>query len=148
MGVDIRIGEAILGSPDNYPDCNEHRVVVEKTHGGPVFSGDIYTGDSNERPASYIAWGDFIDRVGLRDFFHDKQTGLFREHPGAFLLLPSHLETVEEAITRFSRKYPNTVPRYVSKDPPENYDLVRLLWLEYWIDRALDSCELPTIYNH
>ena len=95
------------------------------------------TDHTNSRWPSYSAWHNFARFVELEDFFYSKETGLLRNHPGCIPLSVKHKEIVDKAYKDFYEKY----------WPEENTWAVRLEWLKFWIDWALENCDKPVFYN-
>jgi hypothetical protein len=124
---------------------------------GITFPRDVLNGE-NRRMPGYSQWNDFCDETGLRSLFFDPNEGLMRSHPGAFPLKPSHLARVQEAVIARYHACPGRDPgwdydpHWATKDDVDDGvrgrdpNLARLLWLEYWIDRALKG-EKPVIQN-
>lgn len=117
------------------------------------------TDGSNSRWPSYSAWRNFTKFTNLEDFFYNKETGLLREHPGCFPLTKEHKEIIDKAYDDFYKKYPNAKAgfspninekhgMYEDKEwPEENNYAVRLEWLKYWVDWAIEKSEKPVFYN-
>jgi hypothetical protein len=81
--------------------------------------------------------------------FH-RETPLIADHPGAVPLLPGDLEYVRAARIRREQTNGGRPPGFWEDDGTDNgndHTLARLLWLEFWIDWALDNCEVPIIQN-
>ena len=149
MSYDIYIGEAAIDPPhleDAADGYNEIRTTVERLAqpNAPRFPGDVCTENENHRHPSYGGWSTFCEETGLVDLFFDKRTGLMREHPGTFRLLPSHLETVWAAVKGWKK----THKRKPGFEEGEDFILARLIWLEWWMSWALENCRVPSIHNH
>lgn len=157
MSYSIRIGEMTIGDHDA-----PHVERVEDPD-APTFPNDGLTGSSNERCPSYTAWGEFARAVNLHAFFFDERTGLMREHPGCQPFGERHLWIVEEALVTYRERqsgmrvlppgfagypYMNASGRWVTPAAGE-YDahLARLIWLEWWMRRALTTGKRPAIWN-
>jgi hypothetical protein len=89
---------------------------------------------------------------------YDKENGLIRNHPGCVPLTKEHKEIIDKTYKEFYEKYPNCKAGYSpkmdeakgiydNKWPKENSYAVRLEWLKYWIDWALENCKNPVFYN-
>jgi hypothetical protein len=166
MSYDIYIGNAEIETPDREPDYLygfDVRVRHVQIPGAPTAPNDDMTGNGNSRHPGYIQWPNFAEEVGLHAFFFDKSTGLMHEHPGCFPLYPEHLYTVRAALAAYKARWPEAVPGFTGlafgRPTPEypeeveerltaNANLARLIWLEFWIAWALETCERPAIENH
>ncbi|QMV32496.1 hypothetical protein KMC50_gp36 [Ralstonia phage Claudette] len=95
------------------------------------------TDGTNQRWPSYTAWSEFCLATGLHSMFYDDDTGLIRQHPGVFELMPEHLTKIATARTALQRQ-----PKDIQEE-----QIGRLNWLEYWVKWALDNCERPGIKN-
>jgi hypothetical protein len=134
MGYTIMIGEAAI-EPCDVDDYEgqliaRYRVKLERHDAAPA-SGDP-TDFENQRWPSYTGWHDFAVAVRLHDLLFDKDRGLMREHPGCFQLTTEHLTEVQAALHTYSQ---------------HDYNMARLIWLEYWIRWALENCDSPAMEN-
>lgn len=115
------------------------------------------TDHENSRWPSYTAWANAMRFIGLEELMHNKNTGLLRNHPGCIPLTKEHKEIIDKAYIAFYEKYPNAKAGYSTKVnafgdddpdwPEENSYAVRLEWLKYWVDWALENCKQPVFYN-
>jgi len=161
MSYSIYIG---AGEPEHdTEDCQlSARWVVESvTHDeAPEFPNDAMTGKSNSRHPSYSGWSDFCDEAGLYDLFFDKEVGLMSSHPGCEMIQERHVAEVKKALCRWRKsavKPPgfsgfgvyNKVTECWETTDEGKYDhiLARLIWLDYWMTWALETCEVPAIHN-
>jgi len=146
MGYYIAIGNAVpeFSKEDGYLYAGW---VVEKTSNedAPSFIGDECTGKRNIRLPSYTGWSEFCEKVGLYDLFFKQWEGLFRQHPGCVMITQEHYQTVADALVEY-QKHAKRPPGY-DNFGNYDYDLARLMWLEYWMKWALENCETPAIYN-
>ena len=146
MGYYIAIGNAVA---ELYKDDRElyTRCEVKETSNedAPNFPGDYMTRNRNIRMPSYTGWYEFCDNVGLTELFYDSHGGLFRQQPGCIMLLQDHYHMISDALAVYQRN----AKRPPGYDAFGNYDynLARLMWLEYWVNWALENCETPAIYN-
>lgn len=164
MGYDIYIGSPYLQEFDPEWEDDEMRAwysVDSMEHpDAPNFKGDEMTANTNHRHPSYSAWADFTRRNGLYEFFFDDEKGLMRQHPGCFRINKEHLVILKEALKKrelIDNRPAGLDPRMhdLSKDwveiPMEeqthDYDKVRLHWLIFWFDWALNNCKCPAIRN-
>lgn len=152
MSYSIYVGQAVVRDDDG-----QIRAVVltEKHPEAPTAPNDSRTGDTNVRHLGNSGWYAFARAVGLHDLFFSEEHGLMREHPGCFALAPEHLWRVEGALRVWRKKWPNVSPGFTADDdwvetPEKNAaaHLARLIWLEWWMRHALETCSLPAIYNH
>ena len=158
MGYTLRIGELeTTVTDDGLESVIWNRAEGEHLDNAPAFGEP--TDRENQRWPSYSAWHNFAEFVGLKDFFYDKHTGLIRSHPGCFPLKKEHKKIIDKAYKEFYEKYPNAKAGYSPnvKDifseedkswPEENVWAVRLEWLKFWVDWALENCENPVFENH
>lgn len=122
----------------------------------PTFPNDELTGISNSRSVSCVDWVGFCNAAGLTRVFLDNERGLLSPHPGCQMLTPQYHAEVVAALER-QREIGDKPPGFESPHPsqgplgPDNrYDsiLATLLWLEWWMRRALETCETPAVYNY
>jgi hypothetical protein len=146
MGYNITIGNAV---PDFSKEDGELYAcwVVEETANkdAPRFIGDEWTEQRNIRLPSYTAWSEFCKKVGLYDLFFKQYEGLFRQHPGCVMITQEIYQEVFNALEEY-QKHAKRPPGY-DDFGNYDYDLARLMWLEYWMKWALENCETPAIYN-
>lgn len=142
MGYTIKIGNA---APEFIRDMeNEElyaRWIVEDatSDDAPTFDNDMMTGNRNRRLPSYTGWADFLDATGLGGLF----SVLFASHPGCVILNQSHYEEIHKALEDYKATATNPPGFFHGQD----YNLARLMWLEFWVRWALENCETPAIYN-
>jgi hypothetical protein len=143
MGYDIYIGNAVCESERDGDELWSRWTVQGTTSDkAPVFEYDAMTGNGNSRHPSYSGWADFAEETGLTDFFFDKQEGMLREHPGCFIITEDHYNTVKKALMLRRGKGGKA-----GFGDGEDYNLARLMWMEFWMRWALDNCENPAIAN-
>ena len=165
MSYDIYIGEAVVDVPsaDTLRDgYNELSVCVDefKLDDAPHFPHDEMTSNGNSRHPGYSQWSNFARQAGLHAFFFDKENGLMREHPGAFMLTQDHSEVVSNALSKWRREHQAIEPGWcgcvqccgrmgdkAAKHVDRDGVLARLIWLDFWIRWAIGSCKVPAIYN-
>jgi len=160
MAFNIWIGNAVLagGTEDDEGDFYADVEPLE------VENPLMIIGDTNcsYRNPGYGQWHNFVEAAGLKSFFFDEFTGLMRDHPGTKALTQDHLTHVRAALEIAKRKYPNAPLHFPVKREDETIDdfeerenkhpegsgvLIRLMWLEFWIDAALKHCEKPALRN-
>ena len=151
MGYSFKIGN---GKFVTYSDDGEtySRWEVENVHleNAPVFENDSLTGNSNSRHPSYTGWHDFCTQAGEEVFnlFYVSPRGhhgpgtLIPDHPGGAKLEQKHLEIIKNA--RIRRENIGGKPGF---NDDQDYTLARLMWLEFWIEWALNNCENPMFVN-
>lgn len=155
MGYSISIGNAVPYShkDEEYDELYAKWEVEEVTHpDAPTFVNDEMTGNSNSRHPSYSGWVDFCREANVIGVFYPNGERDFRGgHPGCSLLKKSDLELIREA--RIKREKIATLPpgfeelSFESQERKYDSTLARLIWLEWWIDWALQNCETPAIEN-
>lgn len=175
MGYNITIGTAFINPPDE-SEAAEWPHIGVRVEGtshpdAPTFPGDGMTGNGSTRSPSYSAWAAFCRNVGLHRLFYGREAhephepgrnaGLMSEHPGAVLLTKAHHAEIAAALDRYRTTHPGArpgwpVPAEGGNDfdgpyTPETInldgDLARLIWLEWWVRWALDSCAIPALRN-
>jgi hypothetical protein len=170
VSYSILIGNAELESAWPGDDEPEARWVVN-AHEEPdalTFPFDGMTGNSNGRHPGYGQWADFCRASGLYALFYGiaepdgrrHAGGILSRHPGIVPLTPDMFATVRAARERWLARHPNAIPGW---DYPEHFPgrdevddgvrgrdatLARLLWLEWWMDWALRTCERPAVHNY
>lgn len=170
MSYSIYIGNAVLESEwaSEYGEPRAEWVVRPHAEvDAPTFPHDGMTGNGNGRHPSYSQWAEFCRLTGLHGLFYGVDEpdgrrhdgGILSRHPGIVPLTPDMLATVREACERWREAHPGAVPGWdfdPTFPPADAQDdgvrgrdsiLARLLWLEWWMDWALRTCERPAIYN-
>jgi hypothetical protein len=153
MGYTFRVGNAVPShNKDDFPYLSARWEVEGATSDeAPVFEGDEMTGNTNERSPSYTVWSDFCKATGLYEFFYDERGHLHASHPGCVGITKEDANFVTAALNRYRAK--STLPPGFEKEwdyaGPANFDynLARLMWLEYWMQWAVNNCETPAIQN-
>ena len=161
MGYDIYIG---CGRPEHtteYCQLSARWVVDGVVHDeAPTFPHDSMTGQGNGRHPSYSGWSDFCREAGLYELFFDKNDGLLASHPGCEMIQEHHVAKIKKALSRWQKtatkppgfagfgKFNEETKEWETPDE-EKYDpiLARLIWLDYWMTWALETCEVPAIQN-
>jgi hypothetical protein len=164
MGYDLTIGEAYIEKPDCKYDY-KFRVGVNRfdCEDAPTFRGDSMTGKSSSRSPSYSTWSDFCKETGLYDMFFDKEKGLIAHHPGTFMLHPNHAYQITIALNLYKLQHPNAKPgwcdcpvcdKFIRDELRESIEheeldntLARLIWLDFWVKKAITTCKLPALRN-
>lgn len=140
MGYTISIGELIeVTDEDGYTYSD---VKDERHENAPAF--DEPTDYTNSRWPSYTQWSKAMESVGLYRLFYAEPGGLIRPHPGCVALTLDHKMQIDEADQNYRAQYPNARAGY---GPTQDPNLVRLEWLKYWVDWALENCQRPVIVN-
>ena len=166
MSYDIIIGNAELEAEweSEFDEPRAEWVVhLATADGAPAFPYDFQP-SSNCRSPGYTQWSEFCTLTGLHLLFYGGPDdglrhygGILSNHPGIVALKPSMLATVREARERWQKQNPDAEPGFdfFSFDPNSHKGddgvrgrdpiLARLLWLEWWMDYALRTCERPAI---
>jgi hypothetical protein len=146
MGYYIAIGNAVPEFSKDYGELYACWKVVETENDyAPNFPGDHVTAKRNIRMPSYTGWSEFCDKVGLTELFFARPEGLFFQHPGCVMITQDHYQQVYDALKEY-RKHAKRPPGYDDFGNLD-YNLARLMWLEYWMKWALENCETPAIFN-
>lgn len=154
MAYNLLIGEF---EPVSHPEDRQVRASVAYEDGGPrnsVGSKKVHRG--NAIYPGYIAWREFAERVGLEEvFFGDRwwyeddkwDHPLIYTHPGAMALDGRHLEAFRQAD---AGQIPEAFDHGLCVAPEEidYWDAIRLRWLVYWTEWAIETCEYPTFANY
>lgn len=139
MGYYIYIGE-LVPDEDEYAEQGDMTVHEMEHENAPQFPGDAMTGKTNGRHPSYIGWSRFLEEAGLPRKF------CVEEHPGWRRLTASDLSLVKEAVEHLrTRLLPGEEPGFDMTDTQAH--LARALWLEFWIEWALNNCKEPAVCN-
>lgn len=153
MGYDIKVGNAVPHhDKDDFPTLSARWVVEHQTlDEAPSFEGDEMTGKSNLRSPSYSTWHDFCKDTGLYDMFFEDYDGFFANHPGCKGITQHDADEVTAALVRYRAKAklpPGFEKEWGYDGPPHfDYNLARLIWLEFWMQWAVKNCESPAIQN-
>lgn len=171
MGYTITIGEARL----NYSAEDLYLTIEaeDTTHpDAPDF--DKYTGKGNARSPSYSGWTSFCHEAALFELFYGRgwdpdarqyrictegfhrERPLMDEHPGHAVLCQGDLDLVREARKRREASNGGKPPgffefsaetKWQEVDNGNDPILARLVWLEFWIEWALQNCKIPILQN-
>lgn len=157
MGYSITIGELEIDfeSEERYI-CLSAK--AENHENAPAFGEP--TDFTNQRWPSYSAWHNFLNSVGLADIFYDENGHALGGHPGAVPINATIVEQVRQALDYrrlsnggrepgFSVKLIQVDGKFQEVDDGTNkdYDLARLIWLDYWCRWAVENCGRPVIAN-
>ena len=153
MGYKFTIGNATPKfDKSDFPYLGAGWSVAGATHpDAPTFPGDEMTGNGNARSPSYSVWSDFCKDVGIYEVFYYQSGHLIAGHPGCAGITPEMVDVVAGALKGRMAKA-SLPPGFESEwgyDGPPNYDynLARLIWLEWWMRWAIANCETPAIEN-
>jgi hypothetical protein len=171
MGYTIKIGNAKpVFSKEDFPYLSANWEVEDiELPEAPAFPNDI-NNHKNERWPSYTVWDNFCKEVGLYKLFYGKYRrdeygneveydGLFTKssHPGCIGITKEDADFVTEALNKYKENA--TLPPGFEGDehwhdcdkagckPNYDYQLARLIWLEWWMQWAVKNCETPAIEN-
>jgi len=147
MGYNLGIGELNV----IYDNGGDARITLdfepEKGHNADFLNVGEPTDGSNMRWPSYASWKKVIIKLDMLDLFFNDDDSLMRCHPDTVPLNEEHRKVINSKYKEFKRKYPNAKPNYNDEDNEENAALVRIEWLKYWVNWALDNCEKPVFHN-
>lgn len=138
MSYSIYIGRLVSD-----PEDGAYTVVEETSVYAPRFDNDDMTGQSNGRHPGYGQWSEFCKIAGLAALFYGDR-GFLKPHPGVRPLFRGQLGTVSAALQEWKRKFPGRTPGFAEGQDPI---LARLIWLEWWMNYALDKYEYPAMAN-
>lgn len=171
MGYTIIIGEACFEG-----EKGEAYLRVwakgEAHDAAPTFPNDGMTGNGNSRSPSYTGWSGFCRDVGLYGMFFGmdgrrdpymradpdchRETPIMSDHPGFQAINQADALAVRHALDQHIAKHGNLSPGFRPWDerdedaPPDSMacaQRARLLWLDYWVNWAVETCEWPVIAN-
>lgn len=113
----------------------------------PNIPGDELA-QSNQRFPLEETWLKFVRTVGLYELFYDREQGLMRSRPCLSPLTPEHLAAVKAARLKWEKDHPESLPGWghvghVKRD----HHLARLIWLEWWMQHALDVSATPGLFH-
>lgn len=127
MGVDLYIGEAVIGIPDHvrdYPmDSHQLDVRVEET-------------GSNHWKMSYSGFGAFLKNAGLDELMWMDGAPVCDQHPGCDWLTPRILERFRQAEVLLEEQ-----------NPRNTFHVETINWLVTQTEWALKNCKVPAIMN-
>lgn len=161
MSYSLYIGNAKVESGKEEGELWARWSVEHATHpDAPTFPNDKLTGNSNNRHPSYSGWRDFSKESELERLFYDNDEGLMRKHPDCVPLTAAHHAEVLAALQRWqaqSNKPPGFAGELMFNRATDKWEqcdegcydhtLARLMWLEWWMRWALDTCETPAFEN-
>lgn len=101
----------------------------QKRDDAPAF-GDRFD-YCNELNVAYPAWKGFCKNVGLYELFYGdgKNDCLLENHPGCVPLTTRHQSKINEVFK-------------------ENPTFELLIWLNYWVNWAMENCDKPVFENN
>jgi hypothetical protein len=142
MGYSIRIGEAVV----EY-DNGEYPIVTigAKTlrhEDRPTF--DEPTDKESQRWPSYSSWHQSMEWAGLKDMMFEDEDALLGSHPGAVPITSKHRDLVNKAYE--AKVALGIIPSYENTEGDSSL-MVRLEWLHYWVNFAVDNLEQPVFCN-
>ena len=160
MAHHIFIGNA---EPIYNEELNEYCWIVKKIRheSAPTLINDKLTGNSNYRGPSYLAWHNFIIEAGLQNLLEGPES--LMPESGCKKINNEHLAIVNNALNEWTDSHDLPAGFHDWEDfevdeqtdeweipSGQKYDwiLARLIWLEYWINWAINNCENPALYNH
>jgi hypothetical protein len=164
MGYNIYIGNAELKSSwpdpaDEYSDPPVAEWVVEgMIHADAPYSSD--SGHSNSRDPSYTGWAEFCREVGIEEWMLKRYEGKMGYHPGCSALTKEDASFLTTLLNDYKEKHPTEEACWcecsscqygkktdIKHNPNASGTLVRLTWLTWWVNWAVENCERPAIYN-
>jgi hypothetical protein len=135
----------------DFPDLYAHWDIASLSlDDAPSFPNDP-TKNGNVRSPSYSVWTQFCQNTGLYDLFYNEQGNLHAGHPGTIGITKEDADIVSAALAKY--KLTATLPPGFEAGwdyaGPANYDydLARLIWLDWWMRWAVENCETPAIQN-
>jgi hypothetical protein len=158
MTYDIRIGDAVPNPDDTESARHPYMVPIEEDEGAPTFAYDL-SGQTNRRDLAMLGWEAFARETGLHDLFFHSEHGLCRSPACRTVpLTRAHLDHVARARERWVAGHLSgtagwdyterlSVPPGVADDGVRGRDghLALLLWLEWWMARALAQSRRQSI---
>ena len=147
MGYTITIGQlSIEKNIDDGLDCSCISFGAEGVHDekSPAFGEP--TDHENQRWPSYSAWSNFMRGVGLYDVFFYDSGHLIGGHPGVRLVTQDLVLAVQKALADYRQTNPDIKAEFTDGDVRTGF-LCRLIWLDYWVNWAINNCETPVIAN-
>jgi len=160
MGYNLIIGEAEfdvdrVGDDEWTEDIQDEYIQVTAGHvrhdDAPAFGEP--TDYTNQRWPSYTQWYDFCEKADLVHVFyvideHGNNTGTLRGgHPGYFPITPTVKAEVDKVYDRVKMQAKTLDPGADIFSTDVGAVWVRVQWLKYWIDWALENCKVPVFVN-
>ena len=107
----------------------------------PKFKGDLVP--LNYRLEHKGCWREFCNITALDKLFYGEGEAFgMGKNARTTPLEEEHLAEVSQALISYKIAFKDTTPGY---GPYQDRNLARLIWLEYWMAWALESCEYPAI---
>lgn len=152
MGYTFTIGNAVpKHSKEYFPDLESYwDIEGVRLDEAPSFPNDV-SNNGNMRSPSYSVWSNFCRNTGIYDLFYNENGNLHAGHPGCIGITKEDVDIVSAALAKY--KLTATLPPGFEEGwnytGPDNYDydLARLIWLEWWMRWAVENCETPAIQN-
>jgi hypothetical protein len=123
-------------------DINGGQIAEVTSEQAPAIEGAGPHSRMNKSQPSYAGMEDLCSLIGLRQMFFEE---LLVKRPGVAPITARHARAVSLARQRYQRDHPQAQPRYEQSD--EDGHLARLVWLEWWMQWALEHCHHPGIQN-
>jgi hypothetical protein len=151
MSYSIYIGQMVWQEyaeedKEDYDAPGHWAVDAVQDENAPDIPDDFTTRKGNDRHPSYHSWHEFCKETGLMDLFFNKEKRLMREHSGCFPIANEHGIAIHQALVKYQNSHPDAQPRFNSSI--EDAHLARLVWLDYWVIKTLETCPKPGIENY
>ncbi len=147
MGYNISVGNAVpTHSKQDFPELYAAWEIEPATlMDAPAFPNDVAQ-HTNSRSPSCTVWHNFCKNTGLIDLFY-RQDGELRSGYGCIGITQQDADLVTAALSRYRAKA-RLPPGFEINDAYRgasnyDYDLARLMWLEWWMQWAVKNCETP-----
>ena len=154
MSYNLRIGNGVkisedqirkeyeLDEEDEISEFMQWKVADVYLHEAPSFPDDQLSSHVNTRYPSYSGWESFTKALRIDATMQE----LMPRHPGVVRIKSEHLNAVIKARKYFQKLHPNIEPGFKDNDASSGH-LARILWLEWWMNWALENCDNPMFYN-
>jgi len=151
MGYSLSIGEAVMDVvPEDEWGDGQINITVEEVRNDDAPAFGEPTDYTNQRWPSYTSWWNFAEFTGMENilFDVDANENIRGGHPGHFLITDMFKDAIDTAMKDYTNKYPDAVPSFEDfENRPHDGHLCRMVWLQYWVDWALENCKNPIFLN-
>ncbi len=144
MSYSFKIGNAEIDC--DLDDGYIGLIIKEVRHDNAPAFGEPLSDFINCRCPDYTDWREFCEFTFLTDLFYENCGGILRDNPGIILLTRGHQKEINDAYQNFFKKYPHSKPGFETDSEPDRWH-VRLVWLKYWVDWAIENCGYPAFQN-
>jgi len=160
MGYTVAIGDLKHHEPEYDEDRHEFLYTTGAVYTTHVDApNEAYLGRCNTRSPTYSVWSEVCNDLGLKGLLNNSPTSSKGFNAKEVIMIDEEFVKEFTILAELFRKNnPTIVPKYTD-DTPDTTDttdeemkymvlcgsMVRLVWLEFWIDWAVKNCKTPVM---